>query len=220
VGSPDNAFMGLNISAKVLKHLKLYGQVALDEFYFKEIRAHRGWWANKQGWQLGAKYINALHVKGLTLQAEYNQVRPYTYSHGSPQQNYASYGQALAHPLGANFKEFLGFISYRTGRWMLSVQGMYAIVGRDTNNVNMGSNIFLSYTTRPYDYGHKTTQGDKFKLLQSDIRFTYYVVPQMNLRLELGYIQRGEKDGLGYELQSPYFYLGLRSSLWNFYRDY
>ena len=95
-----------------------------------------------------------------------------------------------------------------------------AIVGKDTNNVNMGSNIFLSYTTRPYDYGHKTTQGDKFKLLQSDIRFTYYVVPQMNLRLELGYIQRGEKDGLGYELQSPYFYLGLRSSLWNFYRDY
>ncbi|MBS1636076.1 MAG: hypothetical protein JST26_09185 [Bacteroidetes bacterium] len=220
VGSPDNAFMGLNLSARLFKCVKLYAQAAADEFYFKEIKAHRGWWANKQGWQFGAKYINAFKVKGLTLQAEYNEVRPYTYSHGSTQQNYANYGQALAHPLGANFREYLGFLSYRAKRWMISVQGMYAIIGKDTNNVNLGSNIFLSYTTRPYDYGHKTTQGNKFTLMQSDIRFTYYMIPQMNLRLEAGYIQRSEKDQLGYELQSPYFYLGIKTSIWNFYRDF
>lgn len=220
VGSPDNSMMGLNISAKLFKTLKLYAQAVADEFYLKEIKAHKGWWANKQGWQFGAKYLNAFKVKGLTLQVEYNEVRPYTYSHGSVQQNYSHYGQALAHPFGANFKEYLGFISYRSNRWMLSFQGLSAVIGMDTMGSNLGQNIFLSYTTRPYEYGHKTTQGNKLKLMQSDIKFTYYVIPQMNLRLELGYIQRSVKDDLGYELQSPYIYLGIKTSLHNFYRDY
>lgn len=220
VGSPDNSMMGLNISAKLFGSLKLYAQAVADEFYFKELRKRNGWWANKQGWQFGGKYINAFKVKGLTIQAEYNQVRPYTYSHGSVQQNYSNYGQPLAHPFGANFKEYLGFVSYRANRWMLSWQGVSAVIGMDTGGVNLGQNIFLSYTTRPYEYGHKTTQGDKLKFMQSDIKFTYYVIPQMNLRLEVGYIQRGLKNDRGYELQSPYIYLGVKTSIHNFYRDY
>jgi hypothetical protein len=220
VGSSDNSMMGLNISGKIFGSLKLYAQGVADEFYLKEIRARKGWWANKQGWQLGAKYINAFKVKGLTLQAEYNEVRPYTYSHGSVQQNYSNYGQALAHPFGANFKEYLGFVSYRANRWMVSLQGLAATIGMDTLNSNLGQNIFLSYTTRPYEYGHKTTQGNKRQLMQSDIRFTYYVIPQMNLRLELGYIQRSIKDDIGNELQSPYIYLGIKTSIHQVYKDF
>jgi len=220
VGSPDNAFIGLNASVKLRSCLKLYGQLALDEFYLKEIRAHRGWWANKQGWQLGLKYINALKIKGLTIQAEYNEVRPYTYSHGSPPQNYAHYGQPLAHPFGANFKEYVGIISYRTGRFIISVQGVYAIIGKDTTGGNVGQNIFLSYTTRGQEFGNKTTQGVKNTFMQSDIRLTYLLVPNMNLRLELGYIQRSQSDEKGAELQDPYIYFGIKTSFWNFYRDY
>lgn len=220
VGSADNSMMGLNMSVKLLGSLKLYAQAVADEFFFKEIRARKGWWANKQGWQFGAKYINAFKVKGLTIQAEYNQVRPYTYSHGSTQQNYANYGEALAHPLGANFKEYLGFASYRANRWMISFQGVSAVTGMDTLGSNLGQNIFVSYTTRPYEYGHKTTQGNKMRMMQSDIKFTYYLVPQANLRVEVGYIQRSIKDDLGYELQSPYIYFGIKTSIHNFYRDY
>ncbi|MES2512523.1 MAG: hypothetical protein V4580_00190 [Bacteroidota bacterium] len=220
VGSPDNSMMGLTASVKLFNTLKIYGQVVADEFYFKEIRARKGWWANKQGVQIGAKYINAFTIKGLTLQYEYNEVRPYTYTHGSVQQNYANYGQALAHPFGANFRENLVFISYRGNRWMLSAQGLSAIIGMDAFGSNLGQNIFLSYTTRPYEYGHKTTQGNKMLFLQSDIKFTYYIVPQLNLRLEIGYIQRSLKDDLNYELQSPYVYLGIKTSIHQFYRDY
>lgn len=220
VGSPDNSMMGLNMSVKLLGTIKVYAQAVADEFFFKEIKARNGWWGNKQGWQFGTKYINAFKVKGLTLQVEYNEVRPYTYSHGSTQQNYANYGQALAHPFGANFKEYLGFVSYRANRWMLSFQGVSAVIGKDTLGSNLGQNIFLSYTTRPYEYGHKTTQGNKTRLIQSDIKFTYYVLPKLNLRLELGYIQRSIKDDLGYELQSPYIYVGIKTSIHNFYRDF
>lgn len=220
LGSSDNSMMGVNLSGKVLGCLKLYAQAVADEFYLKEIRARRGWWANKQGWQFGAKYINAFKVKGLTLQAEYNEVRPYTYSHGSAQQNYSHYGQALAHPFGANFKEYLGFVTYRNQRWAINLQGMAAIIGKDTLHSNLGQNIFLSYTTRPFEYGHKTTQGNKTQVLQSDIRLTYYLIPQINFRLELGYIQRSIKDDLGYELQAPYIYFGIKTSFHQFYRDF
>ncbi len=220
VGSSDNSMMGLNISSKLFGIVKLYAQAVADEFFLKEIRARKGWWANKQGWQFGAKYINAFRVKGLSIQAEYNQVRPYTYTHGSVQQSYTNYGQALAHPFGANFKEYLGFINYRTSRWAISLQGLTATIGMDTLNSNLGQNIFVSYATRPYEYGHKTTQGNKRQLMQSDIKVTYYILPQLNLRAELGYIQRSIKDDLGYELQSPYIYFGIKTSIHKSYKDF
>ena len=135
-------------------------------------------------------------------------------------QNYAHYGQPLAHPFGANFREYLGTISYRHNLWMLSAQGVYATIGKDSIGSNVGNNLFLSYTTRPYEYGHQIGQGVKTTFMQSDVRFTFFIVPQMNLRVELGYIQRAEKTTKGYELQNPYIYLGLKTSFWNFYRDY
>ncbi len=222
LGSPDNSFIGLNLNATVFKKIKLYGQIALDEFLLKEIRARRGWWANKQGWQLGGKYINAFGIKGLKLQVEYNEVRPFTYSHGKVDQNYGHYGMPLAHPLGANFREFLGFVNYRKNNWELSWQGMNVIVGKDTSGTksNVGQNIFASYNTRSTEYGNKTTQGVKTKILQSNLKFTYYLIPDMNMRLELGYIQRSEKNNQGYELQNPFFYLGFKTSFWNIYRDF
>ncbi len=103
---------------------------------------------------------------------------------------------------------------------MLSFQGVSAVIGMDAFGSNLGQNIFLTYTTRPREYGHKTTQGNKMKLMQSDIKLTYYAIPQMNLRFELGYIQRSIKDELNYELQSPYIYFAVKTSIHNFYRDY
>jgi hypothetical protein len=222
VGSPDNSFIGINMSGIIFRKIKLYGQVAVDEFLLKEVRAGKGWWGNKQGWQLGAKYINAFGVKGLKLQAEYNEVRPYTYTHGEVQQNYSHYGMSLAHPFGANFREFLGFVNYRRGSWELSWQGMYATVGKDSLSAksNVGQNIFLSYTTRAFDYGNRTTQGVKTNVLQSQIKFTYFIVPNMNMRLEIGYIQRSEKNDQGYSLQNPYLFFGFKTSFWNSYNDF
>ncbi len=221
VGSPDNSFIGVNINGTLFRHLKLYGQLALDEFFLKEVRARRGWWGNKQGWQLGAKYINAFGISGLKLQVEYNEVRPYTYSHGVVQQNYAHYGMPLAHPLGANFRELLGFVNYRKNSWELSWQGLYAVVGKDSLSPrsNVGQNIFLPYTTRPFEYGHNTTQGVKTTLLQSQVKFSYFLIPDMNMRLELGYIQRAEKNTNNYQLQDPYFFIAFKTSFWNTYRD-
>jgi len=222
VGSPDNSFLGANLNFTVLKTLKLYGQLGLDEFLLKEIRARKGWWANKQAWQLGFKYINAFGVKGLKLQAEYNQVRPYTYTHGLVDQNYSHYGKALAHPLGANFIEVLGFVNYRKHKSEFSWQGMYALVGKDSSGSksNVGQNIFLSYNTRTSEYGNHTGQGVKTTILQSQLKYTWHILPAMNMRIELGYIQRSEKNTKGYVLENPFIFVGFKTSFWNIYKDF
>jgi hypothetical protein len=228
LGSSDNAMLGFNTSWVIAKRLKLYGQVVLDEFYLKEIRARDGWWANKQGFQAGAKYVDAFGVKRLSLQGEFNYVRPYTYSHGSPQQSYSHYNQPLAHPFGANFKEAIGIVSYRHHRYRLDGKLIYAETGKDTTGsvISMGQNIFLSYTQRPMtgvyknDHGHFTGQGVKTTFLQAELRYTFYLVADLNLRLEAGVIQRLYKNEKGFDRETPFIYAGIKTNLYNSYRDY
>ncbi len=222
LGSPDNSMLGLNLALKVNKHIKLYGQLALDEFYLKEIRAHRGWWANKQAWQTGAKYFNAFGMQGLNLQVEYNEVRPYTYSHGIPLQNYAHAGLPLAHPAGSNFREFLFNGMYSKNKWQFGFQARYLYQGLDSSAIsgNYGSDIFKSYTGRAKEYGNVVGQGNLHKTLQSQLRVAYLLYEKAQVWLELGYVQYSVSSLAGYKLENPYLYLNLRSRLWNRYRDY
>jgi hypothetical protein len=222
IGSADNSFIGLNLKAVLFRRLKLYGQVALDEFFLKEIRARRGWWANKQGWQAGFRYVNALGTKGLSLQGEFNEVRPYTYTHGLIDQNYGHYGYPLAHPLGANFRELLAMVEFRHNRQQFNICGMYAICGRDSADPrsNVGQNIFLSYTTRPFDYGHHTGQGIRTVVSQLECVYTLHLLPALNSRIEVGFVQRAESSENGYILQNPWYFLSLKTGFWNSYRDF
>ncbi|MDX5347632.1 MAG: hypothetical protein LPK19_10345, partial [Hymenobacteraceae bacterium] len=76
LGSEDNAIVGANFKWNIKKRAQLYGQLMLDEFLLSEVRAQNGWWANKQAFQLGAKYIDVAGIKNLDAQAEYNYIRP------------------------------------------------------------------------------------------------------------------------------------------------
>jgi len=106
-GSLDNALIGFDAKWNFLSHFSMYGQFIFDEFKIDELKAGDGWWANKFGYQLGLKYIDVANVKNLDLQVEYNSSRPYTYTHSTIYSNYSNYNQAVAHPLGANFKEMI-----------------------------------------------------------------------------------------------------------------
>ncbi|MEX0636266.1 MAG: capsule assembly Wzi family protein, partial [Ferruginibacter sp.] len=110
VGSPDNAVAGIDFKANVAHRLQFYGQFMLDEFILKEVRNNPTSWVNKFAMQAGVKYIDAFGVKNLDLQFETNRVRPFTYSHKDTIGNYTHYNQPLAHPLGANFQEFIGIV--------------------------------------------------------------------------------------------------------------
>jgi hypothetical protein len=161
-GSADNAIIGLDFKANAGHQGQFYGQIVLDEFLLREIRAKNGWWGNKFGLQFGAKYIDVLDVKNLDLQTEVNIVRPFTYSHFDSVANYTHYNQPLAHPLGANFVEALAVLRYQPKpRWYLQGRFIYWKQGLDSANSNFGGNIFKVNSTRTGEYGHGIATGIK-----------------------------------------------------------
>ncbi|MFT3902792.1 MAG: hypothetical protein QM727_06440 [Niabella sp.] len=193
-GSPDNAMVGFDFKANVAKTAQFYGQLLMDEFKLKELTAGKGWWANKFGYQLGAKYIDAFTVKNLDLQAEWNYVRPFTYSHYDSVANYSHYNQPLAHPLMANFNEFIGVVRYRPIP-KLSFEGKLVtyLQGKDsTANVNFGSNLFLPNSWgRNSDYDFKVGSGWKTNVSLINLLFSYEL--RENLFIDLNAQFRRQK---------------------------
>jgi hypothetical protein len=196
VGSTDNALLGLDFKWNIKHRAQLYGQLVLDEFKLSEVRAGNGWWANKQAVQLGGKLLDVAGVRNLDLQLEFNYIRPYTYQHDNIYTAYEQYQQPLAHPMGANVTEVLGVLSYQplprlnlVGKAFYSVQGLDAQApGGAAVLTNYGSNPLLSYNTRPMEYGNRTGQGDKNRLLHLDLTASYQ--PRLNLFLDATLIAR------------------------------
>jgi hypothetical protein len=175
-GSFDNSVAGIDFKLNTLKQVQFYGQFLLDEFNLEQIRKNDGWWANKWGLQLGAKYINAFGIKNLDLQLEHNRVRPFTYSHRDSVANYTHYNQPLAHPLGANFSEVIGIARYQPApKWTVTGKLMYWKQGLDTGGRNLGANIFLPNVPpfRQGDYGYTIVSGIEVKTLMGTFMVSY-----------------------------------------------
>jgi hypothetical protein len=163
-GSPDKTTVGFDFKANAGHAVQFYGQLVINEFVLKQVTHYKnGWWGNKQGLQLGMKYIDAFNVKNLDLQVEGNIVRPFVYSHNDSVSNFSHYNQPLAHPLGANFDEFIVIAHYQPAyKWNIEGKMIYYRQGIDSpgTNQNFGSNIFKDYTTRSQgDYGYKVGSG-------------------------------------------------------------
>jgi hypothetical protein len=167
-GSPDNVLIGINSHLDLFKHVRVYGQLLMDEFVFKYLIRPEvpGWWGNKYGVQAGIKYFNAFNINNLDIQLEYNVVRPYTYTHFDSLNNWTHYGQSLAHPLGANFREYIALLRYQPiERLTLRARALRMEVGEDRIGDNWGGNILLDYDTREQEFNNETTQGVRSNVL-------------------------------------------------------
>ncbi|UEG50322.1 hypothetical protein LK994_02385 [Ferruginibacter lapsinanis] len=196
IGSPDNAIAGFDFKANALHSLQFYGQFLLDEFKLSKIREGNGWWANKWGLQLGAKYIDAFGISNLDIQVETNRVRPYTYSHGDSISNYTHYNQPLAHPLGANFQEFIGIVKYQPApKWYITARTIYYKQGLDSAYYNSGSNIFRSNSASErkdingnvIDDGYTLGGGKKAVCLNGILQLAYELRENLFFDLSLQY---------------------------------
>ncbi|MBK8632204.1 MAG: hypothetical protein IPN72_01050 [Saprospiraceae bacterium] len=195
LNSPDNVIVGFNASYSPVKKLKLYAQFVLDEFSLPNLRARNGWWANKYGIQLGAKAIDL--VKGLDLGIEYNAARPYTYSHYQPIDttvgnktitSYSHYNQALAHPLGANFKEVILTADYQFNQKLSAhFASFFWTQGLDPANQNFGSDILINYNSRTQDFGNEIGQGIKTQIRNVRGNLSYEFFPNYVLDLNVLY---------------------------------
>ena len=230
--SPHNALVGINAKYKLPLKSHLYGQLVLDEFSLNEMKLGDDWYGSKYGYQLGAKMYDAIGLENLTMQIEYNLVRPYTYAHHNPQQNYAHYNQPLAHPLGANFSEKLFIINYRKERWLARAQLMLAKYGDKIKGdpTSYGNDVYMStgefeepsgfiHAGRPSDFGIVMYQGDLTDINYMQFNIAYIINPTTNFKIDFGITKRdlvSESD----EVNTIFYSIGLKTDLFNHYYDF
>lgn len=215
----NNILWGSTLKLKITKSISLYGQYMLDDVFKKE---DGGDVRKKFGYQIGLKYFDVFRLKNLNLQFEYNSVRPYSYAAEDPEQSYTHYNQALAHPLGANFSEMVGFINYRFKDFFIELKANYAEKGVDTLNRNFGGNIFDPSGSFPIAQKLeevKMYQGLKTTIMYQDAHIGYMVNPATNFNVILGISNRIESTYKA-TINTRYVYISIRTSLSNFYYDF
>lgn len=214
VGSPDNILVGISARWDVAQQVAVYGQFVLDEFKFTEFLSERKWWGNKHGLQLGVKYLDVLGVRNFDAQVEYNQVRPFTYSHYDSLGSYAHFNQALAHPLGANFNEVLFKLDYRpVPRLWLTAKYFLIRAGADTDETYFGTNILRPNTERNAEFGIAQRQGVSVRNTILSLNARYMI--RHNVFLEATYFRRDfDSADNTRDLFTQYASLGVR---WNFF---
>lgn len=208
LGSPDNVMIGLSAKWNLWQRFQLYGQMVFDEFRFEElVLDNQGWWANKVGTQLGLKYINVFGIDHLDAQVEYNSVLPFTYTHKDALANYVHYNQSLAHPLGANFREWVFLLRHQfLKRFELEARLIGANYGEDDEESNVGSNLLLPSNGRTTDtYGNEIGQGIGTQTVLFGLDISYRLAH--NIYLDLNYFYRN-KDSARRELELRTQYLG------------
>jgi hypothetical protein len=182
VGSPDNALAGFDYKANIAHRVQLYGQFLLDEFILSNVKNNPTNWTNKFAIQAGFKYVDAFGIKNLDVQGEINRVRPFTYTHRDTIANYTHYNQPLAHPLGANFQEFIGIVRYQPApKWNIEGKIIYFYKGLDSTGKNFGGNIFSNYNTRIGDDGFTIGAGARATNLNTFLHVAYELRPNLFL---------------------------------------
>lgn len=196
-GSPDNNLIGLDINYQIKKSTVLYAQFLIDDFNTVELIKGKGFFQNKYGIQLGIKSFKPFNINNAFAQIELNTVRPYTYANKTPAINYSHYGEVLAHPFGANFKEVIFKANYRVKRFLFDASIIYASIGKDSANSHWGRNLYRTdYDAEQgiFSFNNKTTQGVKTNFLFGNVSAHYLMNPITNSRVSAQITYRREKS--------------------------
>ena len=216
LGSSDNVLLGASITAKYKAHT-LYAQLVIDEFSLTEIRARSGWWANKFGGQVGIKgRVNSFGMKSF-YRVEYNFLRPYTYSHLTPGQNYGNMGFSLAHPYGANVMEILGEYKLQGERTLFKFFASYFLLGMDKDGYSYGSDVYRPYTQRPFEYDHHIGQGKGNNGMRVMLSAAYRILKRSSIQ---AYTEQHVRYDSAFNRVTYMPVIGLRSNFRNDHRNY
>ncbi len=218
LGSSDNILLGFQVSAKYKSHT-VYGQIILDEFLLSELRAKSKWWGNKYGAQFGVKgRFSDTKYGNFFYRGEFNFARPYTYSHSAYFVNYGNQGFALAHPLSSNFAELLAEVKWQKKNWSIKLFANYFLKGYDKNDgYSYGGDIYLSYNKRPQEYKNKIGQGFGNNGIRFVSTIAYQIDKMSNLQV---FLENNIHSNTHLKEPTYQLFIGIRSSLWNDYRNY
>jgi hypothetical protein len=141
-------------------------------------------------------------------------VRPFTYTHFDSVSNYTHYNQPLAHPLGANFQEFIGILHYQpTKHLQFGGKIIWYKQGLDSSGYNMGNNILASYNNRPRSYGWEVGSGNKATCLYLSGLISYEIT--RNTFIDVSAIRRRFTTQFSADQNTTMVSVGIR---WNISR--
>ena len=190
LNNKNNIVIGANLNVKITKSVSIYGQFMGDDF--SNTMAN----GNAFGYQAGAKYFDALSLKNLMLQVEYNQVAEGSYNSpfGTPSnQSFSHYNQNLAYTPGygkevvvlADYKIQRIFINAKLNLQYLSLNN-YALYNNTLTRLQLGYtinhaynfNVSLGYNYRYQNFLSFSESNNKTSFytfsLKSNLFNTYY----------------------------------------------
>lgn len=221
------SMIGLSYKYKWTDQINTYGQVLIDELSVEDVAAMDKSWKNKFGLQLGVKYFDAFKVKNLFFQLEYNQVRPYTYSHNTLSLHYTHNNQSMAHTWGANFRELMLISRYRKDRFYGHAKFIFGERGFEPfedSTPFFGSDLFGDERNLPRENEVNIGQGNRANSYYAELEIGYIVNPTTNLKLYLNGIYRNfeinEQNTRNFDRNTTWINLGFRTDIFNWYYDY
>jgi hypothetical protein len=172
---------------------------------------------NKIGGQLGVKAFDLFTIKHLHFQAEYNSVRPFSYSAVDASQSWTHYGQPLAHPLGAGFREFTGSLRYKFSDFFIHVRATSAGILANEGFANYGQWPLLSEASASFTPWNSNQLTGYTSI---DARIGWVISYASNLNISLGYMQRQVNLKNNTSDTQTLISVSLSTSLSNIYFDF
>ncbi len=163
----NHILVGGGFEARPLNKLAVYSQFMYDG----KSAANE----DNSGFQGGIKYFDALGLRNLFMQAEYNRLNGSAYYSSKSAQDYSHYNQVLTTPAWLP-NEFVGIVSYYYKKVFVQLKENYFTDNtskRTTSNfdgkigylfnAHYNMNLYAGCTFRTYDFG---TAGTKLSLTQ------------------------------------------------------
>lgn len=199
----NKQLLGIDLRVKASDDLMIYGQLATDA-------PDEG----RTGRQFGMRWFNA-GLAGLDLQLEYNSADPYLYTGLNGPMAHTHFGAEMAHPLGADFTEFVGILDFRSGKWLASAKLNLATINRDSLETdNYGNDLF-----KPAMEQNRVGGTFQQELVFFEGHVSYLLNQHYNMMLSIGIRYRDLSNAPQSE-SSTYPYLSLHTSLFNRYYDF
>jgi hypothetical protein len=189
LGSPDNMMMVIDFKCTVIKNLKFYGELLIDDITTTKLGTD--WYGNKIGYSAGAFWIDPFRIQNTDIRIEYTRIRPYVYSHADGM-NYTHYLSALGYWSGPNSENFYGEFNFRFSKNLLTtIFFQINRHGANTTVKNVGGDI-----ERPHgledDLQIKFLDGNLEKRRSFGFDFTYEIFE--NCYFRFGYCHHNSNN--------------------------
>lgn len=189
----DNKNLALEFQTHFLKNIQFEGNLFIDDIdklinFFGNTNAHQ-----KFGYQIGTFIYQPLQISNLSFILEYTKIRPYTYTHITPQETYSAYGVGLGHRIGPNSDEVYSALAYNINDWgRLNLEYQFIRKGNNIYDAagnmikNVGGDFNFAYVENIDNSDAPFLDGERVNTNAFHLSFRYQ--PIKNIYFTLKYI--------------------------------